>query len=311
MRHEVWGFRLGECAFHDDDNTAALAVYLEPSVDFAQRYARQAHVARRAVFAICSVAWSELQSRRILNLGLLGRQLAMRMADGVAGSAWRLAWSAIRSQLALMRYFFRRFSSVRRREAVRSYWEEISRCAQLYYCATHACELTPWPVSLGRTLPVIEIPPRSVDGFHSCEQWQGRSFRWTSPVTVLSLRLDPCDYELCLDTAGLRGAKCDFSFGLFLNGCRIARSDLQIADGRITARIGASLLGDDGIQQLMIVCSPVWHFRNEPVDPRPLGMPLHSIQLTTLSAADDLSAAAVRRERSGNVRATKSEAHVD
>src|SRR4029077_15889799 len=33
MRHEVWGFRCGECAFHDADKTQELASYLEPSVD--------------------------------------------------------------------------------------------------------------------------------------------------------------------------------------------------------------------------------------------------------------------------------------
>jgi hypothetical protein len=310
LRHEVWGFRLGECAFHEANTTAALEAYLEPPADLAQRYARQRRVARQAAFAICRVAWSELQSGRILRLALLGRELPTRIADGIAGSAWRVACSSIPSQLALVHYYFWRFSSARRLEAVRKYWEEISRCAHLWYCATHACELTPWRVSPGRTLPVTEIPPRSVDGFHSSEQWQGRTFRWTSPVAIVALEIEPGDYELCLDTASLRGGACDFPFGLFLNGRRIAPSDLQIADGRITARIGASLLRDDGIQQLMIVCSPPWRRLKKPIDPRPLGMPIHSLQLRRLSRAADLSAGAVQRERSGNVRASGSEAHV-
>lgn len=309
MRHEVWGFRLGECAFHEGDKTAEFAGYLEPSADLAQRYARQRHVARQAAYAIGCVAWTELQSRRFRRLGLLGRELATRMADGVAGSAWRAACSDISSRIALLRYYFWRFSSARRLEAVRKYWEAISRCAHLWYCATHTCELTPWPVSLGRALPISEIPAASVDGFHSCEQWQGHSFRWTSPVAIVSLRLEPGDYELCLDTAALRGAACDFAFGLFLNGRRIAPGDLRIADGRITARIRASLLRDDGVQQLMIVCSPPARARNTPVDPRPLGMPIHSLQFTTLGQADDLPAGASQRKPSGNVRATGSDAH--
>jgi hypothetical protein len=309
MRQEVWAFRLGECAFHDADKTQDLAGYLEPSADLAQRYARQRRVARQAAYAIGCVAWSELQARRFRMLGLLGRELATRMADGVAGSAWRAACSAVSSQIALVKYHFWRFSSARRLEAVRKYWEEISRCAQLWYCATHACELTPWRVSLGRALPMTELAAASVDGFHSCEQWQGRSFRWTSPVAIVSLRLDPSDYELCLDTAALRGATCDFPFGLFLNGRRIAPGDLQIADGRITARIRASLLRADGVQQLMIVCAPPSRAPNTPVDPRPLGMPIHSLQFTTVSRADDIPAGEGRRKPSGNVRATGSDAH--
>ena len=157
MRHEVWAFRLGECAFHDGDKTQELAGYLEPSADLAQRYARQRRVARQAAYAIGCVAWSELQSRRFRMMGLLGREMAKCVADGVAGSAWRAAGSAVSSQIALVRYYFWRFSPARRLEAVRKYWEEISRCAHLWYCATHSCELTPWRVSLGRTLPMTEI----------------------------------------------------------------------------------------------------------------------------------------------------------
>jgi hypothetical protein len=310
MRHEVWHFRWGECAFHDGDKTAEFAGYLEPSADLAQRYARQPRVARGAAYAIGSVAWTALRSSRLHMLGLLGRELTTHMADGVAGSAWRAACSDISSRIALLRYYFWRFSSARRLEAVRKYWEEISRCAHLWYCATHSCELKPWRLSLGRALPAAEIAAASVDGFHSCEQWQGRSFRWTSPVSILSLLLEPGDYELCLDTAALRGAACDFAFGLFLNGRRIAPGDLRIADGRITARIRASLLRDDGVQQLMIVCSPPARARNTPVDPRPLGMPIHSLQFTTLGQADDLPAGASQRKPSGNVRATGSDAHV-
>ena len=310
MRHEVWHFRFGECAFHGGDKTAEFAGYLEPSPDLAQRYARQRRVARQAAFAIGSLAWSELKSKRFRRLWLLGRELPTRIADGIAGSAWRAACSAVLCQIAVLRFYFWRFSPAQRFAMVRKYWEEISRLAHLWYCATHPCELAPWNVSLGHAVPASEIALASVDGFYSCEQWQGRSFRWTSPVTIISLRLDRRDYELCLDTAALRGADCDFSFGLFLNRRRIAPEDLRIADGRITARTRASLLRDDGIQQLMIVCSPPWRPRNEPVDPRPLGMPIHSLQLRTLSRADDLSAGAVQCKPAGNVRATGSDAHV-
>jgi hypothetical protein len=310
MRHEVWGFRLGECAFHDTDKTQDLASYLEPSADFAQRYARQRRVARRAAYAIGCVAWTALQARRLRMLGLLGRELLTRIADGISGSAWRAACSAVSSQIALVKYYFWCFSSARRLAAVRKYWEEISRCAQLWYCATHARELTPWTVSLGRTLPMTEIPAASVDSFYVCEQWQGRSFRWTSPVAIMSLRLDPSDYQVCLDTAALRGASCDFPFGLFLNGRRIAPRDLQVADGRITARMRASLLRDDGVQQLMIVSAPPPRAANTPVDPRPLGMPVHTLQFTTVKRGDDLPADAGRRNLAGSAGATGSDAHV-
>ena len=309
MRHEVWAFRRGECAFHDGDKTQELAGYLEPSADLAQRYARQRRVARQAAYAIGCVAWSELQSRRFRMMGLLGREMAQCAADGVAGSAWRAACSAVSSQIALVRYYFWRFSPARRLEAVRKYWEEISRCAHLWYCATHSCELTPWRVSLGRTLPMTEIAAASFDGFHSCEQWQGRSFRWTSPVAIVTLRLEPGDYELCLDTAALRGPTCDFPFGLFINGRRIAPGDLQIADGRITARLRASLLSADGVQRLMIVCAPPQRTPNTPVDPRPLGMPIHSLQFTTVDRAEDIPAGEGPRKPPGNVRASGSDAH--
>ena len=94
------------------------------------------------------------------------------------------------------------------------------------------------------------------------------------------------------------GPTCDFPFGLFLNGRRIAPGDLQIADGRITARLRASLLSADGVQRLMIVCAPPLRTPNTPVDPRPLGMPIHSLQFTTVDRADDIPAGAGRAQTS-------------
>jgi hypothetical protein len=281
---------MGECAFYRVDRTEELAGYLEPSADLAQHYTRQRHVARRAAYALGCVAWNEFQSGHLRTLALLGRELATRMADGIAGSAWHAVCSALLSQIALARYHFWRFSAVRRLEGVRSYWQETSRCAHLWYCATHTCELTPWRISVGQALSATEFATQSIDGFHGCEEWQGRRFRWTSPVAILILQLDPGDYELCLDTAALRGADCNFPFGLFLNGNRIAPADLQIGDGRITAHIRSSLLRDDRVQEMMIVCSPPRRARGAPVDPRPLGMPIQSLQLTRLAHLESLSA---------------------
>jgi hypothetical protein len=129
-------------------------------------------------------------------------------------------------------------------------------------------------------------------------------------VAIVSLRLARDDYELCLDTAGLRGALCDFPFGFFLNGRRITPGDLRIADGRIIARIKASLLRDDAVQQLMIVCSPLPRARNMPIDPRPLGMPIHSLQFTMLSRTDHIPTDRGRDKAAVHTHASGSDAHV-
>jgi hypothetical protein len=308
LRHEVSEYRRGECAFHEAGKAAQLAGYIEPSADFAQRYARQPRVARAAAYAIGAVAWSALKSRRLRMLGLLGGELAARMADGVAGSTWRAGCCAVSIRIALLRYHFWRFSSARRLKSVRKYWLAISRFAHLSYGATHSCELTPWRITLGRALPASEIPAASVDGFYSCERWQNHSFRWTSPVAILRLHVDPAEYELCLDTAALRGADCDFPFGLFINRRRIALGDLQIADGRITARIRTSLLSADGVQQLMIVSAPPPRAPHAPIDPRSLGMPLQSLRFTMLSGAADFPAAG-RRNPADTVRVNGTATH--
>ncbi len=115
--------------------------------------------------------------------------------------------------------------------------------------------------------------------FHEPEEHGGNRFRWTEPVAMIRLEVPRELYEVVIDTGSLRGADCDFRFGLFWNSHTISRPAITASEGQIRFRVDPSLFVPQVEQRLTITSKPL----NAENGRRQLGMPIRWIELTSLT----------------------------
>ena len=112
---------------------------------------------------------------------------------------------------------------------------------------------------------------------HGLESHAGRLFRWTEPVTVVRIAPSEAEFELLIETAGIRGNPVVALIAVVVNG-RVLPRELVSAtgDGTLIVRLPEPWSADaeDGI---VLICSPLDPTRAGSSDTRRLGLPILSI----------------------------------
>jgi hypothetical protein len=86
-----------------------------------------------------------------------------------------------------------------------------------------------------------EMPSDGLVGFHSPEQFEGRRFRWSSPLALIRLTLPAGPYSVRLDLGSLGAGLAPDFVDLYLDGCRMQREDrAPAAQGIFHAGAGVS-----------------------------------------------------------------------
>ena len=125
--------------------------------------------------------------------------------------------------------------------------------------------------------PIERLGPDAVIGVHGLESHGGRLFRWTEPVTALHIAPYEAEFELLIETAGIRGNPLVAIIAVIVNG-RVLPRELVSAtdDGTLIVRLSEPWSADaqDG---LVLICSPLDPSRAGSSDRRRLGLPIMSI----------------------------------
>jgi hypothetical protein len=125
--------------------------------------------------------------------------------------------------------------------------------------------------------PIERLGTDAVIGVHGLESHAGRLFRWTEPVTVVHIAPSEAEFELLIETAGIRGNPLVAVIAVVVNG-RVLPRELVSAtgDGTLIVRLSEPWSADaqDG---LVFICSPLDPTRAGSSDPRRLGLPIVSI----------------------------------
>jgi len=111
--------------------------------------------------------------------------------------------------------------------------------------------------------------------FHQQEHYQGTTFRWSEPVSMIRISLPPTNCRVEIDTACLRGELVDFPFQIHWNDFLIPKKGLEIHQGVISFPVVARLCEPTGEQRLSISCKPL----NAENGRRKLGMPVCSLRI--------------------------------
>ena len=111
-------------------------------------------------------------------------------------------------------------------------------------------------------------------GCHAREQYAGRSFRWTSPLALLRIRVPPGDYAIVLDAGGLSALRAD-GFDVYLDGVRVPPA-APPPDGGYAFAAPRALFAADGARALVIAAPRLRAVA--PAERRALGLPLFAVE---------------------------------
>lgn len=200
----------------------------------------------------------------LVTTALRWRLLAMA---GPRGLVWL---SRIKYSLCWLRYYVLRNSKTRGNFAFERLWGAMADMERADYCVAH-------PDPPDRFDSTLFGEGSRFIGFHDLEYWQGQPFRWSEPVSMLSLSLSVDDYEICIDTGGIRGADCRFRFELFFNERRIDPTEIDINGGCIRFRVSADGIRVNTEQLLLILTQPVPIRKGTSLEARRLGMPVRAV----------------------------------
>jgi len=125
--------------------------------------------------------------------------------------------------------------------------------------------------------PIERLGPDAIIGVHGLEDHRGRPFRWTEPVVLVRLAPSEGDYELRIETAGIRGDPLAAIIAVVADR-RVLPRELLTGDdeGTLVVRLPApwSVAARSG---LVLICSSLVPARAGSRDPRHLGLPILSI----------------------------------
>jgi hypothetical protein len=131
-------------------------------------------------------------------------------------------------------------------------------------------------------------------GFHAVERWENEAFRWSGPVSLVRLRVPVGAYDVQIETRSLRQAPVPLCLGVFFNGHRVPAPSVQSTNGLLSFRVQPSMFDPSPEQRLIVTCNPVRPWKFGVPDRRELGLPIFSIEFTSLeevvSAPDALPA---------------------
>ena len=120
--------------------------------------------------------------------------------------------------------------------------------------------------------------PRGLAGFHARETFDGQPFRWSSPLALIRVAVPPGDYEVRLDTKGIRDCRRPGLVELYLDGRRMPPAGAWTAD-QIMFRADPTMFRI-GASQCLVLASG--RLRTGPAERRSLGLPVFAITFVPL-----------------------------
>jgi len=263
----VRDFAGGEAAFLMERGDDPLARYFDrpPELSEASSLDRRAGAA---------MALSALRALPRAPDGAAARAFALTAARGaltaVAGPAPRLAAERARFHAAEARCALLRPFPARLYPAFMDAYAQMVRLGRLEELASRPPRAEPrTPVT---RIAFAEMPDTRLLGFHPVERAGDAEFRWTRAVARAALPLAAGEWELSLDSGGLRS---DADPAAWLDGRRLRAT----WDGRrLRARV--RIRERRGDHELAVSCAPWRQWRQGSADRRELGLPLVALELT-------------------------------
>jgi GT2 family glycosyltransferase len=267
------GFVRGECAYRMTHPVEYCEQYFGYSEDWASRKFFHPSIARSAVRASWTSLWNEIVEGGEWSMVSAQAKAAMHLLPAVLlGPRWRLLRDKWVLWMAMARYWLWRFNDQKLYVAYRDVFEHMRRSS------------APVPPEVLH-VRLAEVSEEWLAGFHAVERWEGESFRWSWPVSILRLRLAMGSYDVQVKTRALRQEPVPLCLGVFFNRHRVAAPSLQWNNGALSFRIQPSMFDQGPEQRLIVTCNPVRPWKVGVPDRRELGLPIFSIAFRPIEEA--------------------------
>ena len=276
LQESAWSYSWAECEYCQENENTFCEQYFSASTGLASQVLTPAPMARWMI--------------RALLRGLLGNRAFWRGGEfsrwGVVASVLQLgvsalamglrhlaAWSAV--WCARLRYHFWSFHEGRRLRAFGDFWRRVSHAARVDYAVKN--ERRAASASSAQWANTGGLVTCGCHGCFGTERFEGRAFRWTSPVAVVPLQLPASDCKIAVDTGRLRGAAWSYPITVFLNRKPLPQEMIKCRDSLLIIKIKRRMCRKDvDVQELTLVTAPAIQHGFES---RWLGLPICSIQL--------------------------------
>lgn len=136
------------------------------------------------------------------------------------------------------------------------------------------------PVPSDGVLRPGDVPRPALDGFYEAEEWEGRSFRWTSVAASLRVEIPRADFAISLAPGTLVHPQKE-DVRLYWNGRPLKRLPGSAGHGRLAYRLKKGCFKDTAGQILSITCAPAPREAGGG-ESRVLGLPLFQITFAKL-----------------------------
>lgn len=268
LRHDIEDFAHGECVFRDIEyEKSQLNYFGEPEI-WRQRAVSIPGMRRRLEKSCFAIGRNSLTES---HFALAASAFLRAGSHGVLSRIPKKMWS----QRAEFRIQWLRFctcifqKSKYGRKAFESMWQAIRDATRLRYFEERP---EPEGYELPETFHFSEADPPQLLGFHQRESYDGRTFRWTEPLASVRLRLRPEAHQVTIDTNQIRGADCDFPFGIVFNEKSISKFERK--NGKLSFRLEKGWFVE-GEQLLILFSQPL---RRSKEESRKLGFPVFDLQ---------------------------------
>ncbi len=207
--------------------------------------------------------------------GSFGRLILGRLISAVVGPRWRLTKVSLRLALAHCRFRIGQRFGCDRLQAFKDIWDLTIRKEMVRQALDYKQTSAMSRLSAG-TFEADKIPLGCWLGVYGLESAHGRAFRWTRPICRWQWQLAPGqEFELILDTGGLRSPPRNQLFAAFWNGQRVAETHIREEGDRLHLTVrGAKTIREN---ELMLVCMPFTPSRHGSPDTRILGLPIFAV----------------------------------
>jgi hypothetical protein len=220
------------------------------------------------------------------------RNLARAMVRELVGCGWklvsgphvsgRLACGWARCRLRLSRDANARFRWFKR------LWDATGGLARRRALARRPRSASaPTPGETRLAYAPAEMSVRALAGFHARESWDGRSFRWSAPLAWLRVDVPPGEYEVVIDTGGLRRFTEGTPLLLYLNGHRATTPPGPHPSGSTRFTVRREMFREPSSQEIILACS---RLSTEGPERRRLGVPIFGLGFQAAPPADTAAA---------------------
>jgi hypothetical protein len=242
---------------------------------WVERHAHRRDVAWGLARTAARASWAALAARRAGAFTGSARE-ALRATRRAAAGLWpELAGAGVSAAVAALRFAlarddraaYPRYRELRRR---------LTQASRLWFAAREPGDERRPPAERA-ACSADDLGEDEMLGFHAIEHDARGPFRWTTPAAGLRVALAPGEWEVRIDTGGLRPDLRDASPVLGLNATPVPARDLRIEGGEIRFPIGRDAFVPGAEQRLWWACGPVRRARGDG-EWRRLGLPFRSLR---------------------------------